>query len=146
MLADERSTEAVPLPARTAAFRRVVTARLDNALAPALLPVLFLLATAALAALGGIAVVAAWVVSWWLGALATVAVPLLVFTMIVVVRVACEIALGVSLLTAQSMEMASGLSRMESTVTAMARDMPPLGFLRRPGPYAPVGTAVPPPD
>lgn len=111
-------------------LRRVVTERLDVALAPALLPALFLVVVGLAVLGGGVLVVLAAVQAWWLGALALAVVPPAVAVVIAAARVACELALAISRITARSGELASGLSRMETMVGGIADDMPRLGFLR----------------
>lgn len=111
-------------------LRRILTTRLDVPLAPVLLPALFLGTAAGAVLVGTLLLVLAVLHSWWLGLVAFVVVPVAALGVVVVTRIACELALAISVLAGRSDEMASGLTRVETVVGGIAGDMPQLGFLR----------------
>jgi len=117
-----------PSAARVAAS--LLSARFDDWLTPRLLPALYKVVVIASPVLGLAAIVDAWLVGWGWGLFATVAVPALALGVIVVTRVACELALATMVMAEDVAGVAERLPRLESSVDDVASEMPRLGFLR----------------
>jgi hypothetical protein len=116
-------------PTRTGPIRRVLDPSFETRMAPLLLPWIYLFLVGALGVGAGALVVIAFVVTWWAGLIALVAVPVGAVGVFALLRVGCEIVLDFSRLPQVTSAIAEGLLRMESTVDGVAEDMPKIAFL-----------------